>query len=426
MNKYTDSRLQETWYEEVMSNGLDVIVWHKPLFTASHVMFATPYGSLDREQTDPDGNHFQFPAGIAHFLEHKLFESDERDVMAEFSKMGVSVNAYTSFEKTACYFETAAKDISEPLNLLLDFVQGFNVTDTSVEKEKPIIIQELNGYQQDPVSRIDLETFTSMYQNHPIRCDICGDEKSIRAITKDSLEDCYRLNYHPGRMMLIAVTPVDPSLIFELVRNNQQGKTFAPYIPLKRYTAKEPEHVIQQEKEISMELSEQRICIGIKLPVIAETAAERETRDWAVKTSMDAWFSSVNPEYQKWLDQGLISSYFSYESDFSEDMSMILFYDRGIEAEQFQVFIEDQLHKWQNSRISEITVNQLRSRTIGTALHLLNHPADIARVFFDCRMKHISMTEEMRIIESMTPQLLQQKIRELNLSNRTLTILKNS
>ena len=425
MNKYTDSRLQETWYEEVMPNGLTVAVWHKPLFTSSHVMFATPYGSLDREQTDPDGNHFQFPAGTAHFLEHKLFESDERDIMEEFSELGASVNAYTSFEKTACYFETAAQDISAPLNLLLDFVQSFHVTEASVEKEKPIIIQELNGYQQDPVSRIDLETFTSMYKNHPIRYDICGDEKSIRAITKDNLEDCYKLNYHPGRMMLVAVTPSDPASIFELVRNNQKCKVFDPYIPLKRYTAIEPAQVMETEKEISMELSEQRICIGIKLGVIAETAALRETRDWAIRTAMDVWFSSVNPEYQKWLDQGLISSYFSYESDFSEDIAMLLFYDRGIEAEQFKEFVNDQLQKWQNGRISESTVNQLRSRSIGTTLHLFNHPADIARVFFDCRMKKISMIEEMRIIESMTPHLLQEKLREFSFANQTVTVLKN-
>ena len=125
MNQITDRLLNETYMEEVLPNGLDVIVWHKPLFTSSHVMFATPYGSLDREQTDPAGVHYQFPAGIAHFLEHKLFESDERDVMEEFSRLGANVNAYTSFEKTACYFETAAGDISAPLNLLLDF--GLNM-----------------------------------------------------------------------------------------------------------------------------------------------------------------------------------------------------------------------------------------------------------------------------------------------------------
>ncbi|MCH4207520.1 MAG: insulinase family protein [Solobacterium sp.] len=424
MNQITDRLLNETYMEEVLPNGLDVIVWHKPLFTSSHVMFATPYGSLDREQTDPAGVHYQFPAGIAHFLEHKLFESDERDVMEEFSRLGANVNAYTSFEKTACYFETAAGDISAPLNLLLDFVQDFSVSEASVEKEKPIIIQELNGYRQDPVSRLDLETFNSMYQNHPIRYDICGDEASIKAITKAQLEQCYQLNYHPGRMMLVAVTPSDPAMIIDLVRKNQAAKTFALAVKLERYTASEPLQVIRTQSEVNLNLSEPRVCIGIKLPVIQESDKQREQRDWAVKTSMDAWFSSVNPDYQKWLDQGLISSYFSYESDFSKDMAMILFYDRTKDAEGFRSFIENQLPKWQSAKIKESTVAQLRNRGIGTMLHLFNHPSDIARTFFDCRMKGISLSEEYQIISSLSCETLKNAVSQLDLSQRTITIEK--
>lgn len=426
MNRVTSSLLQETYCEEIMPSGLHVVIWQKPEFSHSHVMFATPYGSLDREQADPEGNHYQFPAGTAHFLEHKLFESDHGDVMNDFQMLGANVNAYTSYDQTAYYFETPEADLSAPLNLLLDFVQDLSISEESVEREKSIILQELNGYAQDASSRLDLETYRAMYRNHPIRLDICGTEESIREISKHDLEECYRLNYHPGRMMLIAVTPADPEELLEIIGRNQQSRQFGPLVPLKRYTASEPIAVERTEAHVSMELTEPRICLGIKLPVPAETDRGRNRREWEISVAMDAWFSSVNPQYQHWLDAGQISSYFNYDASIERDFAMMQFYDRGRSQQEFCEFLRGQLRQWQRTEILPDTVSQLKRRSIGTFLHLFNHPSEIAYAVFNGGLKGVSVLEEMRLLEEITPESIRNTIQSLDLSNQSAVILDSS
>lgn len=136
MKKIVNAQFDETWYTHTLDNGLNLIFWHKPDFVSAAVVFATPYGALDYRQIDKEGNHLDFPSGIAHFLEHKLFESDEGDVMDDFSRMGANVNAFTSYNETCYYFTTSHGDLKEPLNLLIDFVQDLRITEESVEKEK--------------------------------------------------------------------------------------------------------------------------------------------------------------------------------------------------------------------------------------------------------------------------------------------------
>lgn len=425
MNRITSSILQESYCEETMPNGLHVVIWQKPEFSHSHVMLATPYGSLDREQVDPEGNHYQFPAGIAHFLEHKLFESDHGDVMNDFQMMGANVNAYTSYDQTAYYFETPEQDLSAPLSLLLDFVQDLSISEESVEREKSIILQELNGYAEDASSRLDLETYRAMYRNHPIRLDICGTEESIREISRHDLEECYRLNYHPGRMMLIAVTPADPASVLEIIAANQKDRQFGPWVPLKRYTALEPLSVEQAETHVSMELTEPRICLGVKLPVPAgESDHDRDRREWAISIAMDAWFSSVNPQYQSWLDQGLITSYFNYDSSIERDFAMLQFYDRGRSQKQFCAFLRDQMAQWQKSEILPQVVGQLKRRSIGTSLHLFNHPSEIAMAVFNGVLKGVSVMEEIHLLEAVDDQMINQTVRRLDLSHQSCAVLE--
>ena len=142
-----NKRYKESYVEEVLDNGLHVVLWQKPDYEKSLFMLATPLGAMDIKQIDEHGNTIEYPAGIAHFLEHKMFEMKDGDVMDMFSSMGANVNAFTSYTETAYYFTTTA-DVKEPLNLLLDFVQTLEINEESVEKEKGIIIQELHMYKE--------------------------------------------------------------------------------------------------------------------------------------------------------------------------------------------------------------------------------------------------------------------------------------
>ena len=156
MKKIVNERYQETRFEETLENGLHVILWQKKDYVKSMFMMVTPLGAMDMKQVDENGKEYHFPAGIAHFLEHKMFEMKDGDVMDAFSTMGANVNAFTSYTETAYYF-TTSNAIEEPLKLLLDFVQELAIDEESVEKEKGIIIQELHMYKQMSDSRLLME-----------------------------------------------------------------------------------------------------------------------------------------------------------------------------------------------------------------------------------------------------------------------------
>lgn len=426
MKKFSDPVFRETWYEETMPGGLKAVVIHKPMFVTTSCLFATPYGSLDCCQTDEQGRVYSFPKGTAHFLEHKLFESDHGDVMDDFSRMGASVNAYTSYEETVYYFNSSAGDISEPLRLLLDFVQDFSVSEQSVEREKGIILEERNMYNQDPDSRIMLEVMKNMYAVHPVNEDIVGSPESIRSFSRKILEEAYRLNYHPSRMMLVCVTPCDPAAIMDIIRTSQQCRHFAEAPVLKRAVYAEPAAVVKDKTVLHMDVSCGRSAIGFKLAVRDESAYERALRECCIKLCLDAWFTAVNPDYQNWIDEGYITPYFSYDLEIEEDRANILFLDEKEDGEAFRSFIISQMEKCISSGIREQTLDQLRKRALGSILHLLNSPSDLSAAWFHGISDGISVFDEFRMISRVSAETCLKMIRSIHTDASTLVILRKT
>ena len=220
MKKIHNDFFDEDFYIEKLDNGLEVVIFNKKDFLTTACAFATSYGALNTDEV-LDGKEYHFHPGVAHFLEHKLFESEDKNIFEEFSNMGCNVNAFTSYHETVYYFSTTNKEIEEPLNLLLDFVQKLDITDENVEKEKGIICQELAMYMQNPDSRLLQETYRSLYHNYPLKYDIGGDDASVNAISKDELDLCYKINYHPNNMVLLIVSPLDVNYLMDIVKENQ-------------------------------------------------------------------------------------------------------------------------------------------------------------------------------------------------------------
>ena len=163
------------------------------------------------------------PDGIAHFLEHKLFEKEDGDVFQQFSRQGASANAFTSFTRTA-YLFSSTSDVEKNLETLVDFVQDPYFSEKTVEKEKGIIGQEITMYDDNPDWRLYFGLIQNLYQNHPVKIDIAGTIESISHITKDLLYECYNTFYHPSNMLLFIVGPVDPNKFMDQVRENQAKK----------------------------------------------------------------------------------------------------------------------------------------------------------------------------------------------------------
>lgn len=255
-------------YEEVLSNGLRVFVVPKKDVNNVYVTFSTNYGSIQNEFI-PIGekNMKKFPDGIAHFLEHKVFEQkDGEDPFNFFSKTGSDCNANTSNFKTTYLFVTQEK-INENLNYLLDFVQEPYFTDENVEKEKGIIEQELKMYQDDLDSNPNEKIIYNTFIEHPIKIPVGGTVESIRKITKENLYTCYNTFYNPSNMFVVVTGNVDPQNIINVVKQNQKNKKFKTLQEIKVKEYSEPDKVSKKNDICYMNVTIPKILVAYKINI---------------------------------------------------------------------------------------------------------------------------------------------------------------
>ena len=205
--------LDERLYRRRLPNGLQVIVCPKPGFRRKVAYFMTSYGSIHTKFT-LDGVEYETPEGVAHYLEHKMFDMPDRDVSAEFAALGANTNAFTSYDSTAYYF-SCTEHFDRCLELLLTFVSTPYFTEESVEKERGIIAQEILMYNDAPDSRVFEDMMGLLYEHHPARHPIAGTVESIGKITPATLELCHRAFYNPANMVLCVVGDVDPEAVAE-------------------------------------------------------------------------------------------------------------------------------------------------------------------------------------------------------------------
>lgn len=226
MNKTEYEQINETLYHEVLPNGLTVYLLPKNDYHKTYGLFSTNYGSIDNEFI-PYGEKekVKVPDGIAHFLEHKLFEKEDGDVFQLFGKQGASANAFTSFTKTSYLFSTTDQ-VEKNLTTLIDFVQAPYFTEETVNKEKGIIGQEIQMYEDDPNWRMFFGILNNLYPTHPLHIDIAGTVESIDKITAQDLYTCYRTFYQPSNMVLFVVGKMEPEKLMKLIRENQEAKKF--------------------------------------------------------------------------------------------------------------------------------------------------------------------------------------------------------
>lgn len=367
MKKIHNDFFDEDFYIEKLDNGLEVVIFNKKDFLTTACAFATSYGALDTDEV-LDGKEYHFHPGVAHFLEHKLFESEDKNIFEEFSNMGCNVNAFTSYHETVYYFSTTNKEIKEPLNLLLDFVQKLDITDENVEKEKGIICQELAMYMQNPDSRLLQETYRSLYHNYPLKYDIGGDDESVNAISKDELDLCYKINYHPNNMVLLIVSPLDVNYLMDIVKENQSKKHFDKQKDVKTLLIDEDDSVVRKEFSFEMDINKPKHVYALKLKPNFKDSDDIVYKQWCLDLYLKAYFSSINKDYQEWLNKGLINDYFGYEVDFDKDYAYILFYNES-EEDNIKELVDNELKK---DLITEEILTSIKRRYIGNSFDTLN------------------------------------------------------
>jgi predicted Zn-dependent peptidase len=297
-----------TYLEHV--SGLPIYVFPKQM-TGAYALFAVRYGSLDSEFAVNDTPMQTVPDGIAHFLEHKLFEApDGSDAFARFSALGADANAYTDYTKTAYLFGCTDR-FDEVLEELLTFVTQPHFTEESVKRERGIIAEELRMYEDSPWERGYQNLLLALYHKHPVRKNIGGTVKSIQNITPERLYDCYRTFYRLSNMALVVCGNVSAEQVLA-VADRVLPKQKVEDVFVRRATPQEPNTVAKEYIEARMQVSKPIFFIGIKDPVTPALAADRLRRDLAMTLLNEVLFSQSETFYAELFEEGLITPSFTH------------------------------------------------------------------------------------------------------------------
>ncbi len=319
MEKRYYARLAEEVFRGKLSNGLDIIVVPRPGFTRKLAYFATDFGAVHNIFT-LDGKRIEAPAGVAHYLEHKMFDMPGgRDVTAEFAALGAVPNAFTSFDMTAYYF-TCTENFEDCLRLLLEYVSTPYFTDESVAKEQGIIGQEIGMDADNPESRVFRNLMNAMYAGHPIRTDVLGTVETIAEITPQVLYDCHRAFYDPGNMLLCVVGDVDAQAV-EAMARQLLGENPGPDV---RRCREWPESMICPNSyvEEAMEVAMPMFQLGFKSEPLGK-GEESVRREIIGDLAAEALFGEASALYLKLYEDGLIDSSFGGGFETVDGMAML-------------------------------------------------------------------------------------------------------
>jgi predicted Zn-dependent peptidase len=299
-------RLKERVLYTKHPTGLDIFIVPKAGYSSQYAIFGTKYGSIDNRFNSVQGE-VNVPEGIAHFLEHKLFESEDGDAFTRFAKTGASANAYTSFDRT-CYLFSCTSNFKESLEILLDFVQSPYFTEKTVQKEQGIIGQEITMYEDDPGWRVMFNLLKLLYKTHPVRIDIAGTTESISKITADLLYKCYNAFYNLNNMVLCVAGDVDPAVVLEVA-----DKILKPAPALEVTSSFEPEPV-----GIVAARFEQKLSISVPLFNMGFKGIPSNGRDDAKSEAVTDILLEIiggdsSPLYRRLYDAGIINASFGMQ-----------------------------------------------------------------------------------------------------------------
>ena len=318
MNRQFYPQLNESVFRGALPNGLSIAVAPRPGFEKKLCYLAVDYGSIHSDFV-MDGVMVHASSGVAHYLEHKLFDMPGRDISEEFAALGASVNAFTSYDMTAYYF-TCTEHFDNCLRLLLEFVTTPYFTEESVAKEQGIIGQEIDMNLDSPDTQVFEGLARAMYRNHPVRKPILGTRDSISRITPQVLEACHRAFYRPGNLLLCVVGDVDPEAVYQTALACT-GSDAGPQVqPTRRW----PEEMAVQASFVStrMDVAMPTFQLGFKCEPLGwgEEAVHREI---VGDLAAEALFGESSPLYLRLYEQGLIDSSFGGGYDTIEGMSML-------------------------------------------------------------------------------------------------------
>ena len=397
MKTYKEN-IGETLYHKRTETGLDVYYVPKKGFRKQYAMLASDFGSVDNHFIPIGEEEFlKVPDGIAHFLEHKIFEEPEESVFEKFSELGTDVNAYTNFNQTA-YLFTSTNNFYESLETLIKFVQNPHFTDENVEKEKGIIEQEIRMYDDDPNWTGYFNCLDAMYHNHPVKIDVAGTVETIQDIDKELLYRTYNTFYHPENMTLFIVGDLSFDKIIEVV-NKYERNDFERLSKIEKFIVEEPKEVREKYVEKNMMTSTPMFFMGYKDNDIGHIGAEEVKKDLITNIILDMLLGESSVFYNELYDEGLIDSsfgaYFSGKIDYGYSMIVGEVEDPRLVSNRIIEYFD----KPAEEILKEEDFNRIKNDEIGSFLMGLDSIEFIANTSLDMELSGFSSFEYLDLLE---------------------------
>ena len=421
MKKTKIEKLKLEVYEEKLENGLEIYVIPKNCNNI-YATFSTRYGSNNDEFTPLNETKMKsFPLGIAHFLEHKMFEmEDGRDPFELYSNNGADANANTSNYKTT-YLFSGPEFFKENINFLLDYVQKPYFTDENVEKEKGIIEQEIKMYQDDPYSVLYEKGIYNSFIKHPIKIPVIGDIKNIRKITKEDLSTCYNTFYNPGNMFIVVTGNVEPNEVVEIIKQNQKEKTFEEFKQIKQKKYDEPDNVEKEYEIIKMDINIPKITINYKINYKDLNIDLREIQSY-LSMIIDINIGSTSILNEELKNDKVIASNLDFTFMYTDKHILLTILGESEKIELLSSKIED---KMKNLEITEEEFERKKLNIISSYIFMSDNIFSMNEKIMNNIIKYNEIkTDDIDFTKKLDFNKANEIIKQLDLSNNCKVILE--
>jgi predicted Zn-dependent peptidase len=422
METIGSSLLEEQYYKVMHKSGVTLLLCPMRGFSTAYALFGTNYGSMDVTFKTPEDEDFvEVPAGIAHYLEHKLFENEDGDAFQRFAATGASANAYTSFDKT-CYLFSCTQNFEKSLEILLDFVTRPYFTDETVQKEQGIIGQEIRMYDDNPDWQVYFNLLKALYQKNPVRVDIAGTVESIAEINKELLYRCYNHFYNLHNMVIAIAGNFTVESVLEVA--DRVLKAAEPF-QTKRRLPEEPDEVCQRKIETELEVATPMFQMGFKLK--GGDSAENMRNQILDEILVEIIAGENTPIYRELYDKGLINATFGGEAMAVRSLLAVTFGGESREPETVYEAILERVRQLKRDGISEKLFQQCKKATYGRYIGMFSRPEAVASTLL---LSHFTGVEMYSLIESLgnvTREQLEQRLKNQYHEEWTsLSIVRNN
>lgn len=412
MEKIVNDIIKEELYFETLENGLRVYFMPKRGFVKKYAILATDFGSNDLEFV-PKGecDRIRVHEGIAHFLEHKMFEQpDGGNAFDLFSKYGASANAFTNFNMTA-YLFSATENFNECLTHLIDYVQTPYYTEENVEKEKGIIAQEIKMYDDDPSWQVYFNALKAMYQKHNVRIDIAGDVDSIYKITPDELYKCYNTFYNPSNMILFVIGDLDENEVMNVIKKANHSDIDKIEGKIQRFPNEEPKEIAQKEIVEKYQVSMPMFNIAYKDEDVNLRGKELLKKEVVSDILCDMIFKTGSELNEDMYMKGMVNDSF-YGGFYSEvEYAFTLISGEGKDPHKVKDTITEYLERYKKEGLSRVGFERAKKKKIGEFLKYMDSMEFIANNFISYAFKDVNILDYLEVLKEVEFEDVENRLR---------------